>query len=209
MSAPISIRNTRVEHADACGMLEQVCYPSLSDDEKIRPEQFQRHIAQFPEGQFVALDSVTGRVVGCTGGFRTTVETVLAHNFFDMTSHGWFTRHAPGAAWYHGATMTVHPAYRGRGIARKFYDARKTMCRALGLRGQVICGMIPGFAAHKSTMSAQDYVRAVKEGALVDPTLPVQLRNDFVFDRLIADYFIDPPSEGWAVLMHWKTPTEV
>ena len=209
MFTPIAILNTLPEHAEACGMLEQVCYPSLSDDEKIRPEQFHRHITQFPAGQFVALDTRSGRVVGCTGGFRTTVETVLAHNFFDMTSHGWFTRHDSDAAWYHGATMTVHPDYRGRGIARKFYEARKAMCRALGLRGQVICGMIPGFAAHKGAMSAQDYVRTVQRGALVDPTLTVQLRNDFVFERLIADYFVDPPSQGWAVLMTWKTPAEV
>ena len=34
--------------------------------------------------------------------------------------------------------MSVHPDYRGLGIARKFHDARKAMCKRLGLKGQVV-----------------------------------------------------------------------
>lgn len=201
--ADILITRTLADHAEACAELEQVCYPSLSDEEKLRAEQFLNHIRLFPSGQFVAVDQRTGAVIGATGGFLTTVETVLTHNFFETTSEGWFSRHDPSAPYYHGATMTVHPAYRGLGVARLFYDARKTMCRELGLAGQVICGMLPGFAQFKHAMSAEDYVRYVVAGLLYDPTLTVQLRNGFVFQKLIKDYFIDPPSDGWAALLIW------
>lgn len=206
--ADILITRTLPEHVEACAELEQVCYPSLSDEEKLRAEQFLNHIRLFPSGQFVAIDQATSAVVGATGGFLTTVDTVLTHNFFEMTSEGWFSRHDPAASHYHGATMTVHPDYRGLGVARLFYDARKAMCRELGLAGQVICGMLPGFAQFKHAMSAEDYVRYVVAGLLYDPTLTVQLRNGFVFQKLIRGYFIDPPSDGWAALLLWANDAD-
>jgi GNAT superfamily N-acetyltransferase len=197
----ILIRNTAAADAEACALLEHLCYPYLSDEEKLRAEQFVNHIGLFPEGQWVAVDSDTDAVVGCTGGFVTTIEIVRAHDFFDVTSKGWFARHDPAADYYHGATMTVHPDYRGLGIARMFYDTRKDMCRALGLKGQVICGMLPGFANLKAYMSAADYVRHVGAGLLFDPTLTVQLRNGFKFVQLLPNYFDDPPSDGWAAML--------
>jgi GNAT superfamily N-acetyltransferase len=202
VSAQIQILNTQAVHVEACAELEHICYPSLGEAEKLRAEQFLRHISLFPAGQLVAIDSTDGdRVIGATGGFLTTLEVVSTHSFFDVTSEGWFTRHDPCGDYYHGATMTVHPDYRGRGVARLFYDARKAMCRDLGLRGQVICGMLPGYAAYKQFMSAEHYVHHVAAGMLFDPTLTVQLRNDFVFEKLLKDYFDDVPSNGWAALL--------
>jgi ribosomal protein S18 acetylase RimI-like enzyme len=201
-SSQIRITHTQPTHAAACAELEQICYPTLADDEKLRPEQFERHIQLFPRGQFVAIDDARGgRVVGATGGFLTDIETVKTHNFYDMTSHGWFSRHDPAGRYYHGATMTVHPDYRGRGIARQFYDARKTMCAELGLDGQIICGMMPDFVRFKAYIDAESYVRHVQAGLLFDATLTVQLRNGFAFAGLLKDYFEDPPSDGWAALM--------
>jgi GNAT superfamily N-acetyltransferase len=197
----ICIVNTKHDHIDACAKLEQICYPSLGEEEKLRPEQFAKHIALFPAGQFVAIDQTSGAVIGCTGGFLTQLDVVLSHSFFEVTSHGWFTRHDNAGEYYHGATMTVHPDYRGLGIARMFYDTRKAMCREFNLRGQVICGMLPLFADFKAYMSAADYVRHVVAGLLFDPTMTVQLRNGFVFRQLLKDYFDDPPSDGWAAVL--------
>jgi GNAT superfamily N-acetyltransferase len=181
VSTPIRIINTRVEHTAACAELEQVCYPTLADEEKFRAEQFENHISLFPEGQWVAIDPESGYVIGATGGFRTTKEAVQTHNFFEMTSNGWFTRHDPSAPYYHGATMTVLPEYRGRGIARLFYAARKAMCQTLNLRGQIICCMLPSYAK-------------------------LQIRNGFKVEGLLKDYFDDPPSRGWAALALWVNP---
>ena len=72
----IAVVNTLWAHADACAELEQICYPSLSDEEKLRAEQFLNHIQLFPQGQYVAIDQQTGQVVGATGGFLTTVGSV-------------------------------------------------------------------------------------------------------------------------------------
>ncbi len=204
--APIHIINTRLEHTAECAELERICYPTLADKEKFRAEQFEKHIALFPEGQWVAIDSASRRVVGATGGFRTTKEAVQTHDFFEMTSDGWFTRHDPNAPYYHGATMTVLPGYRGRGIARLFYEARKAMCQALNLRGQIICGMLPSYAKFAESMSVTDYIRYVEAGFLFDPTLTVQIRNGFKVERLLENYFDDPPSRGWAALSVWTNP---
>jgi GNAT superfamily N-acetyltransferase len=198
---------TQPENAEACARLETLCYPTLSEEEHLKAPQFVRHVEIFPAGQLVAIDRDTDQVIGATGGFLTTLEEVRAHNFFEMTSHGWFSRHDPDARWYHGATMTVHPDYRGQGISRLFYNARKAMCQTLGLAGQVICGMMPGYAVYKHRIPAQEYVDYVCGGMLYDPTLTVQLRNGFVFQQLMHDYFEDPPTDGMAALMIWRPDT--
>jgi GNAT superfamily N-acetyltransferase len=201
----VVVVNTRAEHAEACAMLEQLCYPTLSEEEKLRAEQFLRHIELFPEGQFVALDKKENKVIGATGGFITTFENVATLNFFDVCSKGWFDRHDPTCDYYYGATMTVHPRYRGRGIARLFYTARKTLTRQLGLKGQVIVGMIPGYGIYRQHIPADEYVKYVIAGLLYDPTLTIQTRNGFEYRDMLKEYFDDPPSEGWGVLLECES----
>ncbi|MFN3705548.1 MAG: GNAT family N-acetyltransferase [Thermoflexales bacterium] len=204
----ILILNTQPEHVEQCAALQPLCYPTLAVEEQFTAAQYANHIRLFPEGQFVAVEAATGRVVGSTAGFLAWYERIdpaffQGHRFIEVIAGGWLSHHNPLGNYYYGVDLCVHPNFRGRGIARRLYDARKRLCRQLGLRGQVIGGMIPGFAQYKHQMTAQEYVRQVVEGHIHDSTLTTQLRNGFMVRGLLERYLNDPPTDGWAVLLEW------
>ncbi len=214
MAEAFVVQNMQPEHVEACAALQPLCYPTLAYEEQLKPEHFLSHIRLFPEGQFVALERASGRVVGSTSGFLTYYERIApeyfqGHTFLEAIAGGWLTNHNPRGNYYYGIDMCVHPDYRGRGIARMLHDARKALCRRLNLRGQVIGGMIPGYANFKHLMSAADYVRHVVAGIIFDSTLTTQLRNGFELRGLLQNYLHDPPTDGWSTLLEWRNPDYV
>jgi ribosomal protein S18 acetylase RimI-like enzyme len=198
----IVIINTRPEHIPCLVDLQIVCYPTLADSSRLKAPHFATHLRLFPEGQWVALDAE--RVVGMSAGFLYTFDFDQPHHTFDeIIAYGYFSRHDPHGQHFYGADVSVHPAYRRRGIGRRLYDARKALVKRLGLRGMVTGAMIPGFAHHKQTMDAQTYVARVVAGELFDPTLSMQLHQGFHVRGLLPNYLPDSATDGWSVLIEW------
>lgn len=210
----VLIINTQAERANECASLQPLCYPTLAVEEQFSAAHFAKHVQLFPEGQFMAVDTTTGKVVGTTAGFLTHFDRIdpdhfKHHTFFDAIAHGWLTNHNPRGNYYYGVDMCVHPDYRGRGIARLLHDARKALVQRLGLKGQVLGGMLPGYANYKLVMTAHEYVRYVRAGLIYDSTFSTQLRNGFEFRGLLRDYISDPPTGGWSTLLEWRNPDYV
>lgn len=207
----IEIVNTQAERAEECASLQPLCYPTLEPAEQFSAAHFAKHVQLFPEGQFMAVEVATGRVVGTTAGFLTHFDRIdpdhfKHHTFFEAIDGGWLTKHNPRGNYYYGVDMCVHPDLRGRGIARMLHDARKALVRRLGLRGQVLGGMIPGFANYKHVMTAHEYCHYVRAGLLYDGTFSTQLRNGFEFRGLLRGYISDAPTDGWSTLLEWHNP---
>jgi GNAT superfamily N-acetyltransferase len=191
------------EHAAGLERLQIRCFPTLAPHERMRHEHFLNHAQLFPEGNFVVLDGA--RVVGLGSGFLTDFDFERTdHTFWEMISEGFYSRHDPEGAWYYGGDISVHPNYRGFGLGRRLYDARKEVVRRLGCRGIVAGGMLPGYAGHRGTLSVPDYVAKVVAGELNDPTLTFQLKNGFVVRGLLEGYLDDAASDGWATLIVWE-----
>jgi ribosomal protein S18 acetylase RimI-like enzyme len=200
--AEILITHTGPEFIPQLVALQVICYPTLADSSRLKAPHFESHLRIFPEGQWVAVE---GRhVVGMSAGFLYTFDFDHPHHTFDdIIDYGLFTRHDPHGQHFYGADVSVHPAYRGRGIARRLYDARKDFVRQHGLRGIVTGAMIPGFAQHRSAMNAETYVARVIAGEMFDPTLSVQLRQGFRVRGLLPNYLPDSATDGWSVLIEW------
>jgi ribosomal protein S18 acetylase RimI-like enzyme len=204
--AEILIAHTRPEFIPQLVELQIVCYPTLADTSRLKTPHFENHLRIFAEGQWVALDGV--RVVAMSAGFLYTFDFDHPHHTFDeIIDYGFFTRHDPQGQHFYGADVSVHPQYRGRGIARRLYDARKELVRERGLRGIVTGAMIPGFAQYKSAMDAETYVSRVVSGEIFDPTFSVQLRQGFRVRGLLPNYLPDTATDGWSVLIEW-VPSE-
>jgi len=198
----IRVINTRLEHIPYLVELQMVCYPTLADTSRFKAPHFESHLCVFPEGQWVALDET--RVVGMSAGFLCTFDFEHPHHTFDeIIDYGYFTRHDPHGQHFYGADVSVHPAYRGRGIGRRLYDARKELVRQRGLRGMVTGAMIPGFARYKELMDAPAYVARVAAGEIFDATLSMQLRQGFRVRGLLPNYLPDTATDGWSVLIEW------
>jgi GNAT superfamily N-acetyltransferase len=199
----IRIINTPPEYIPHLVELQIVCYPTLADTSRFKAPHFESHLRVFPEGQWVALDAT--RVVGMSAGFLCTFDFAHPHHTFDeIIDYGYFTRHDPRGQHFYGADVSVHPEYRGRGIGRRLYDARKTLVRQLGLRGIVTGAMIPGFVHYKGVMDAPTYVARVVAGDIFDATLSMQLRQGFRVRGLLPNYLPDTATDGWSVLIEWE-----
>jgi GNAT superfamily N-acetyltransferase len=201
----ITITNTRPEHLAALTQHQRICFPTLAPYEWINEEHFTSHLRLFPEGQHVALDGE--RVVGQSSTFRCRTDQVFVpHRFHDIIAAGYFTNHDPQGEWLYGADMSIHPDYRGRGLASKLYTARKDLIRQLGLRGMVAGGMLPGYNRYSAVMSVEEYVERVSRGELNDPTLTPQLRNGFVVRGVLRDYIDDSSITPHGTLIVWENP---
>jgi len=199
----IIIANTRAEHIAALVEHQRICFPTLDPEAWLKAEHFRTHLRLFPEGQHVALDGK--RVIGQSSTFRARSDQALVpHTFHEIIDHGFFTKHDPQGEWLYGADMSVHPDYRGRGIATRLYNARKELIQRLGMRGMVAGGQMPGYQHYRARMSVEEYAAQVARGELTDPTLTPQLRNGFVVRGILHDYLHDAELGDEATLIVWE-----
>lgn len=202
-------------HAPHLEALQVRCFPTLGAQELMRAEHFLHHLAVFPDADLVALAHVAPdgsmlsapQVVGLGSGFFVDFDFARpGHTFRELIDDGWYGHHDPAGGWYYGADVSVDPAWRGRGLGRRLYDARKALVRRHGKRGIVAGGVLPGFARHKHAMTAAAYVARVVAGELHDPTLSMQLRNGFEVVGVLQGYLEDRAADDWAALIVWRNP---
>jgi len=185
--------------------LQRIVYPTLGAQELMRAEHFASQYAVFAEGQIVVLDGE--RVIGQGSGFFTDFDFAHpAHTFAEICDNFYFRTHDPAGAYYYGADISVHPDYRGRGLGKLIYAARKDVVRRYHKRGIVGGGLLPGYAQHKHALTVHEYVDKVIAGELQDSTLSFQLKQGFVVRNLIQNYIEDTASDNWATLILWENP---
>ena len=201
----ISIVTIRPEHAAGLAELQSVCFPTLGRHELMGVPHFLRHYEIFPDGEFVAL--VDDEIVGLGSGFFMDFDFAHPnHTFQEMIAGSYYTNHNPDGAWYYGADISVHPDYRGRGIGKLLYAARKELVMRTNRRGIVAGGVLPGYPQQRARMKIHEYMERVVAGELWDSTLSFQLKNGFVVRGMLEDYIEDSASDNWATLICWENP---
>ncbi len=198
-------RNWAPEYADELVALEHRCFPNVDPDYLVSLGTVRLQTELFPEGSFMVMDG--DRLVGMAAGVFVDYDiTEPQHSLEEVVgSHGVGNHDADGD-WYYGIDIAVDPDYRGRGISKELYRLRKQLVIENGKKGFIAGGVLPGFADHKATMSAQEYVDAVVAGELTDPTLSAQLAAGFHVAGVIADYLVDPTTDNYASFIVWFNP---
>lgn len=201
----IVVTTLNPSHFDALEELQRIVYPTLGSQELMSAEHFAAQYRIFPEGQVVVLAG--DQIIGQGSGFFVNFDFAHPnHTFREICAEFYFTHHDPHGNYYYGADISVHPDFRGQGIGKRIYDARKALVQAHKRHGIVAGGLIPGYAAYKHELTPQEYVDAVVAGQLQDSTLSFQLRMGFRVRGLIPNYIEDSASDNWATLIEWLNP---
>ncbi len=205
-----AIRIVNLEPAWFAGLeeLQRISYPTLADGELMKERHYAAQFERFAQGQFVALDGDhNDRVVGQGSGFFVDFDFDHPnHAFRAICGNFYFTNHNPDGAYYYGADISVHPAYRGSGVGKLLYAARMALVKETNRRGIIGGGMIPGYASHREVMGVPEYVRRVVDGELRDATLSFQLARGFEVRGIIEGYLEDTVSNGTVPLIFWPNP---
>jgi GNAT superfamily N-acetyltransferase len=204
-------RRVQVRHTtpgDFAGIvaLTQATYPGSPPWSEA---QLAAHLAHFPDGQFVAVDTRTDQVLGMAASLIVLWDDyALDTPWRDFTADGSFANHDPvhGRTLY-GAEVMVHPAERGTGVGKALYAARRELVTRLGLRRIRAGARLRGYHHVAHRLTAAEYAARVVSGRLRDPTLSFQLRQGFHVLGVVAGYLRhDPESLGWAAVIEWPNP---
>ena len=202
----VTVRNTR--SADFAGIIE-LCQSVYRDSPPWRTDQLTSHLTVFPEGQFVAIETATGQVVGMAASLIIWWDDYgMEHTWRDVTDGGMFTNHDPqnGRTLY-GAEVMVDPRLQRSGIGSKLYAARRSLTERLGLRRIRAAARLRGYHRHAGEMTAEEYIIKIIRGELKDPTLSFQLKNGFEVIGVVAGYLRhDAESQGYAAVIEWLNP---
>jgi ribosomal protein S18 acetylase RimI-like enzyme len=189
--------------AEQCADLEAAAFPHAAPSDILSVADIEAYARTFPEGFFVVLDR--GKVVGQGAGILLDFDfDNPQHSIVDITGEHQCGNHDPEGDWYYGTDIVVHPEYRKRGIGTQLYDLRKDLVRSIGKRGIVAGGYMKGFPEHKDSMTADEYIIAVRNGAIYDPTLTFQMEQGFDLLVALEDYLDDEATNGWSALIVWR-----
>jgi predicted amidohydrolase/GNAT superfamily N-acetyltransferase len=198
---PIHLRTMTKADFEAVRSLQVRCFPDM------RPwtmEQLASHLDNFAEGQFVV--EVDGKIVGSASCLILDFDEYEEnHSFKDISGEGYIRNHDPDGKDLYGIEVMVDPAYRSMKIGGRLYQARKELCRRLGLKRILIAGRMPGYHKVADQMTPAEYVEKVTKNEIDDQVLWFQLRNGFVPQHVLQNYLPnDKESLGHAVLMEWS-----
>lgn len=174
--------------------LQRLCFPApFPEDHLWQPHHLATHLTFFPEGQFVAL--INGNVVGSSSSIIISRSTWLAPNTWDEITGGLaLTGHDPEGTLLFGVDISVHPDFRGQGIARHLYQARFDLVRSLGLESYVTLCRLPGFSS-SGLQHPADYARQAAAGERSDPTLTPLLKMGMSL-MVVADNCMEDEESG-------------
>ena len=200
--AGVEVRNTEPRDLDS---IIALCKRVYLQSTPWTREQLQSHQGLFPEGQFVAVETSSDRVVGMAASLIVQWDDyAITDTWRDFTDSGWFTNHDVTGQTLYAAEVMVDPSVQGRGIGKKIYAARRDLVHRRELRRIRAGARLRGYCRHRDQLSPEEYVQKVIRGELADPTLSFQLKQGFRVLGVVRDYLhADEESCGHAALIEW------
>lgn len=159
-------------------------------------------IDSFPEGQIALFDH--DKLIGMVLTMRVNYQRFSnPHTYDDLLGQREIIKDDPEGDALYGIDALIDPDYRGYRLGRRLYDARKELCRQMNFRAILAGGRIPKYHNYQD-MTPGEYIDAVENREIYDPTLSFQLSNGFIVKRILTGYLPDDKqSKGFATLLEW------
>lgn len=207
-SRPVTVVPMTLASVPGVVALQPSCFPPpFPADQLWQAAHLQRHLEIFPEGQWVAL-SQSGEVVASASSCRISETAWNAHDDWETTLGGcFFEAFDPQGTTLYGADISVHPEWRGQGIARALYEARFQVVGDLGLTRYGTTCRLPDYQTWSVTVhplgTPTDYAQRVVTGELTDRTLTPLLRLGLRYRGVQEGAMTDEESGHAAAILEW------
>ncbi|MEL6271311.1 MAG: GNAT family N-acetyltransferase [Chloroflexota bacterium] len=168
----------------------------LSHPDVMTAEKFALSLEHFPEGQYMAFDAATDRVVGMSSSMIIDydISQPLMKPWRKTTAGGALTTHNPRGNWLYGVDCVVLPEYRGKGVGGRLIKARFDVVKRRNLHGMIAGSMpIDYHLAAAEGVTIEDYVADVVAGRRWDTNLSKQIKKGFRVRNIIPNYLTDTP----------------
>lgn len=219
MRRKIRIRQARVDDIEAILLVEEKAWP---ENLRASREMYQSRLGTFPQGTLIAEreGNIEGVVVVQLMNFSSTPDI---SSWNEATDYGYIKNsHDPEGNSLYGVNLSVFPQTQSR-VALALLEAVDKLAIRLDLKQILLGGRILSFARYlkqycqKNGISvisdeerdkiAEDYMRATnKRGNPLDPEINFYQKAGTKIIKLLPNYFKDPESLDYGVLLVWLNP---
>jgi GNAT superfamily N-acetyltransferase len=202
----LRIRSYAVADLDQLVAIQRECFPPPFPAELWwTAEQIRAHAAIFPDGALAVEDGAGTLVASATAHVLRWSPADPDHTWDEASDRGYLRNHDPAGDTLYGVDMAVRPAWRGRGVARRLYQARFDLVRRLRLRRFLAGSRLSGYHRHRG-LTPEAYADEVIAGRMSDPVITPQLRAGLAPVRVVRGYLPDAEAADCALLMEWRNP---
>lgn len=206
-SKKVKIRQAKIEDIPEILIIEKEAW---GEEKAASKKMFESRIKTFPEGTLVA--EINKKIVGVVVTERVNYNLQKdSYNWYEITDNGFIRRsHKKDGNTIYGIDLSVAPSFQHLGIGTKLLESIAKLCIRYNIRQGMLGGRIPGYHKYADRMSIREYVSATidteKGTKSLDPEIDFYKKAGLKIVKIIPNYFEDPESLNYGVLLLWKNP---
>jgi len=171
-------------------------------------DMFVTRLETFPEGFFCAtIDrEIKGLCVQEIINIEDFKNTDMSWN--TLTDNGYLLKtHNPAGRSLYGVSISVPPYVSDKRVALALYEYCGKLAIKYNLDKIYTGSRIPKYYKYANKMSVHEYVYArTQTGRILDPELALYVSMGMKIEKIIPNYFNDPESLNYGVLVSWANP---
>lgn len=205
----IIIRNAAFDDISAIADLESETWGKESS---LTPEMIESCLKVFPEGSFVGF--CDSKIVGFIVNTRVRYDLKKdIFSWYEVADNGYLAgSFDPKGNTLYGVDLTVKVDCQNMGIGQRLIKTLYRLVLDLNVEQGALGARIPDYHKYASRIPVEDYMMIngfdERRGIPQDPELVFYLREyygaRFEVVKAIPDYFKDPESLNYGILLSWK-----
>jgi len=203
----IKIRQAKISDIDRITEIERKTW---GDSGAADAQKLKSRIEIFPNGILVA--ELDNKIIGVVATEIINYDDWGNKNFtwYDVTDNGFIKKtHNPHGDMIYGVDLSVIPDAPPN-IGTKLLECIGKLAIRYNFKGGMLGGRIPNYHKFSSQYSPEEYIKQkikTKNGLEpLDPEIRFYLRANLKIMKVMPDYFQDPESLDYGILLLWENP---